>query len=210
MGFSWSWHQVQRTEILPYRPHKEFIWRHKVVHFVTTKNKKKMFLNCLVSSFNPFWPWKPLTNKSLYKKATLKAQIFWIGHKIFPNVHYIFDVYYIPLRRPKRSIFLGQGPVQGPPEEVQGPCARATKRGARASGFSKTLNQAFSTILLSVQFHWGARATQEVQGPLMCARASTFAFLPIYANDNQYDLVQGPRWEVQGPQWVVQGPQFFL
>ena len=32
----------------------------------------------------------------------------------------------IPLRRPKRLIFLGQGPVQGPREEVQGPCARAT------------------------------------------------------------------------------------
>ena len=27
----------------------------------------------------------------------------------------------LPLRRPKRSIFLGQGPVQGPREEVQGP-----------------------------------------------------------------------------------------
>ena len=52
---------------------------------------------------------------------------------------YFFD---IPLRRPKRFIFLGQGPVQGPREEVQGPCARATKRGARASGFSKTLNHA--------------------------------------------------------------------
>ena len=59
----------------------------------------------------------------------------------------------IPLRRLKRSIFLGQGPVQGPQEEVQGPCARATIRGARASGFSKTLNHVFSTILLSVQFH---------------------------------------------------------
>ena len=46
---------------------------------------------------------------------------------------------YIPLRRPKRLIFLVQGPVQGPQEEVQGPCARATRRGARASGFSKTL-----------------------------------------------------------------------
>ena len=32
----------------------------------------------------------------------------------------------IPLRRLKRSIFLGQGPVQGPQEEVQGPCARTT------------------------------------------------------------------------------------
>ena len=46
-----------------------------------------------------------------------------------------------------------QGPVQGPQEEVQGPCARATKRGARASEFSKTLNLVFSTILLRVQFH---------------------------------------------------------
>jgi hypothetical protein len=32
-----------------------------------------------------------------------------------------------------------------------------------------------------------------VQGPLMCARASSFAFLAIYTNDNQYNLVQGPR-----------------
>ena len=32
----------------------------------------------------------------------------------------------LPLRRPKRFIFLGQGPVQGPREEVQGPCAGAT------------------------------------------------------------------------------------
>ena len=37
---------------------------------------------------------------------------------------------------------MGQGPVQGPREEVQGPRARATKRSARASGFSKTLNHA--------------------------------------------------------------------
>ena len=42
----------------------------------------------------------------------------------------------------KGAVFLGQGPVQGPREEVQGPRARATKRGARASGFSKTLNHA--------------------------------------------------------------------
>ena len=42
----------------------------------------------------------------------------------------------------KGAVFLGQGPVQGPREEVQGPHARATKRGARASGFSKTLNHA--------------------------------------------------------------------
>ena len=42
----------------------------------------------------------------------------------------------------KGAVFLGQGPVQGPREEVQGPRARATKRSARASGFSKTLNQA--------------------------------------------------------------------
>ena len=59
----------------------------------------------------------------------------------------------VPLRQPKRSIFLGQGPVQGPREEVQGPCARATKQGARASEFPKTLNHVFSTILLRVQFH---------------------------------------------------------
>ena len=32
----------------------------------------------------------------------------------------------------KGAFFLVQGPVQGPREEVQGPCARATKRGARA------------------------------------------------------------------------------
>ena len=38
------------------------------------------------------------------------------------------------------SFFLGQGPVQGPREEVQGLGARATKRCARASGFSKILN----------------------------------------------------------------------
>ena len=42
----------------------------------------------------------------------------------------------------KGAVFLGQGPVQGPREEVQGPRARATKRSARASGFSKTLNHA--------------------------------------------------------------------
>ena len=32
----------------------------------------------------------------------------------------------LPLRRPKRLIFLGQGPVQGPREEMQGPCAKTT------------------------------------------------------------------------------------
>jgi hypothetical protein len=38
----------------------------------------------------------------------------------------------LPLRRPKRSIFLGQGPVQGPREEVQGPCARAMCKGHKS------------------------------------------------------------------------------
>ena len=33
----------------------------------------------------------------------------------------------LPLRRPKRLIFLEQGPEQGPREEVQGPCARAIR-----------------------------------------------------------------------------------
>ena len=88
---------------------------------------------------------------------------------------------------------MGQGPVQGPRGEVQGPCARATKRGARASEIPKTLSHVFSTILLRIQFLGGARATQKVQGPLMCARASSFAYLPIYTKDYQYDLVQGPQ-----------------
>ena len=74
---------------------------------------------------------------------------FYSGEMITPAK----ELAILPLRRLKRSIFSWQVPVQGPREEVQGPCARATKRGARASGFSKTLNQAFSTILLSVQFH---------------------------------------------------------
>jgi hypothetical protein len=45
----------------------------------------------------------------------------------------------IPLRRLKRSIFLGA--------KV---CPRAMRRGARASGFSETLNHVFNTILFRV------------------------------------------------------------
>ena len=43
----------------------------------------------------------------------------------------------IPLRRQKRLIFLGQGPVQGLREELQGPCARAMKKVQGVWGFSK-------------------------------------------------------------------------
>ena len=41
-----------------------------------------------------------------------------------------------------------KGHVQGPRKDVQGP-----------QDFPKTLNHVFSTILLRVQFHRGARAT---------------------------------------------------
>ena len=45
----------------------------------------------------------------------------------------------VPLRRPKRSSFLGARASARATRGVQGPCARATKRGARASEFPKTL-----------------------------------------------------------------------
>ena len=50
---------------------------------------------------------------------------------------------------------------------VQGPCARATKRDARASGFSKTLNHVVSTIRLRILFHWSARTTTIGTRPFM-------------------------------------------
>jgi hypothetical protein len=96
----------------------------------------------------------PIVSTIMVLRDRLGLMSFQSSKRIFRLFIYLGQPdNHIPLRRPKKSIFSGQGPVQGPREEVQGPCARATKRGARASGFSKTLNQAFSTILLSVQFH---------------------------------------------------------
>ena len=105
----------------------------------------------------------------------------------------------IPLRRPKRSIFLGQGPVQGPREEVQGPCARATnpvnRNGCKGhldmcKGHKKRCKGLWCVQgphILSLyqntndkQYNLVQGPQLEVQGPFMCARASYFAFLPNY------------------------------
>ena len=122
----------------------------------------------------------------------------------------------------KGAFFQVQGPVQGPREEVQGPCARATipinRNGCKGhldmcKGHKKRCKGLWCVQgphLLSLYQNTDDKQYNLVQGPLMCARASSFAYLPIYTKDCQYDLVQGPQWEVQGPQSVVQGPQWVV
>ena len=96
-----------------------------------------------------------------------------------------YQIIDIPLRRPKRLIFLGQGPVQGPREEVQGPCARATHPENR-NGCKGFLDM--------------CKGLWCVQGPYL---------LSLYQNDKQYNLVQGPQlefWKILMPLHLFSWP----
>ena len=84
--------------------------------------------------------WQKIMKYLYYSVPKRSASMLINFDKKFPLKLIIRHKQDLPLRRLKRFIFLGQGPVQGPREEVQGLCARARKRCARASGFSKILN----------------------------------------------------------------------
>ena len=90
----------------------------------------------------------------------------------------------LPLRRPKRSSFLGARASARATRGGQGPCARATNQVNRNEckghlGMCKGHNQRCKGLCC-------------VQGPHLW---------PIYliTNDKQYNLVQGPQLEVQEP-----------
>jgi hypothetical protein len=83
----------------------------------------------------------------------------------------------LPLRRPKRSIFSGQGPVQGPQEEVQGPCARATNP-ANRNGCKGHLDM--------------CKGHKKRCKGLWCVQGPHLLSLYQNTNDKQYNLVQGP------------------
>jgi hypothetical protein len=83
----------------------------------------------------------------------------------------------------KGAFFQVRGPVQGPREEVQGPCARATislnRNGCKGhldmcKGHKRRCKGLWCVQgphILSLY-----QNTNLMQGPLMCARASSFAF----------------------------------
>ena len=119
--------------------------------------------------------------------------------RAFTLKHFLFSAIHIPLRRLKRSTFSGQGPVQGPREEVQGPCARATNpvnrngckghldmckgHNQRCKGLCCVQGPHLWPIYLITndkQYNLVQGPQLEVQGPLMCARASSLANLPNY------------------------------
>ena len=89
--------------------------------------------------------------ESQYLLIYMSRLVYVIGQ--FANQPVSLQTNRLPLRRPKRSSFLGARASARARRGMQGPCARATKQGARASEFPKTLNHVFSSILLRVQFH---------------------------------------------------------
>ena len=126
---------------------------------------------------------RPNWSQNFIKLGLPQAE--WIHYlATWPQGCHDISLVHIPLRRPKRLIFLGQGPVQGPREEVQGPCARATNLVNR-NGCKGHLDKC--------KGH-----NQRCKG-LCCVQGPHLWPIYLFTNDKQYNLVQGPQLEVQRP-----------
>ena len=127
--------------------------------------------------------------KIFYLLATslLGGRLHFLFFQMYQRLH-LFNLQSIPLRRLKRSIF-----------QVQGPCARATNpvntnggkghldmckgHNHRCKGLCCVQGPHLWPIYLITndkQYNLVQGPQLEVQGPLMCARASSLANLPNY------------------------------